>query len=105
MVLAIEFRTFNPLVEGSSPSPVICGSTRQESARAHNAKDLGQSTLGPSSRQFTAACGPVRPSTATRLLPADPDFAAVVNAWDRLPEAVRAGIVALVKAALKGGGR
>jgi hypothetical protein len=36
------------------------------------------------------------------LLPADPDLATVVDAWDRLPEAVRAGIVAMVKAA---GGR
>ena len=29
----------------------------------------------------------------------DPDLAPVVNAWDRLPEAVRAGIVAMVRAA------
>jgi hypothetical protein len=29
----------------------------------------------------------------------DPDLAAVVDAWPRLPEAVRAGIVAMVKAA------
>jgi hypothetical protein len=35
------------------------------------------------------------------LLPADPDLKAVVDAWDRLPEAVRAGIVAMVKAATK----
>jgi hypothetical protein len=33
----------------------------------------------------------------------DPDLAAVIDAWDRLPEAVRAGIVAMVRAA--GGGR
>jgi hypothetical protein len=32
-------------------------------------------------------------------LPADPDLAAVVDAWDRLPEAVRGGIVAMVRAA------
>jgi hypothetical protein len=31
----------------------------------------------------------------------DPDLAAVIDAWDRLPEAVRAGIVAMVKAASK----
>jgi hypothetical protein len=31
------------------------------------------------------------------------DLALVVDAWDRLPEAVRAGIVAMVKAAAKGG--
>jgi hypothetical protein len=30
----------------------------------------------------------------------DPDLAAVIDSWDRLPEAVRAGIVAMVKAAL-----
>jgi len=28
------------------------------------------------------------------------DLTAVIEAWDRLPEAVRAGIVAMVKAAL-----
>jgi hypothetical protein len=33
------------------------------------------------------------------LLPADPDLATVVDAWDRLPQAVCAGIVAMVKAA------
>jgi hypothetical protein len=31
----------------------------------------------------------------------DPDLAAVIDAWDRLPETVRAGIVAMVKAAAK----
>jgi hypothetical protein len=34
----------------------------------------------------------------------DPGLATVVDAWDRLPEAVRAGIVAMVKAATGGGG-
>jgi hypothetical protein len=29
----------------------------------------------------------------------DPELAAVIEAWDGLPEAVRAGIVAMVKAA------
>jgi hypothetical protein len=36
------------------------------------------------------------------MLPADPDLATVIGAWDRLPEAVRAGIVAMVKAASRG---
>jgi hypothetical protein len=36
----------------------------------------------------------------------DPDLAAVVAAWPELPEAIRAGIVAMVKTALtKEGGR
>jgi hypothetical protein len=30
--------------------------------------------------------------------PLPPDLAAVIEAWDRLPEAIRAGIVAMVKA-------
>ena len=30
-----------------------------------------------------------------------PDLATVVDAWDRLPEAVRAGIVAMVKASTR----
>jgi hypothetical protein len=33
------------------------------------------------------------------VLPEDADLAAVIEAWDRLPEAIRAGIVAMVKAA------
>jgi hypothetical protein len=31
----------------------------------------------------------------------DPDFAAVIDAWDRLPESVRASIMLLVRAASK----
>ena len=42
---------------------------------------------------------PCRYPGATHLLPADPDLAAVIDAWDRLPDAIRAGIVAMVKAA------
>jgi hypothetical protein len=34
------------------------------------------------------------------MLPADPNLAAVVDAWPGLPEAIRAGILAMVKAAL-----
>jgi hypothetical protein len=30
---------------------------------------------------------------------ADPDLATAVDVWDRLPKAVRAGIVAVIKAA------
>jgi hypothetical protein len=32
----------------------------------------------------------------------DPDLARIVDAWPTLPEAVRAGIVAMVKAASRG---
>jgi hypothetical protein len=36
------------------------------------------------------------------FLQTDPDLDTLVDAWDRLPEAVRAGIVALVRAATRG---
>ena len=67
---------------------------------------LGSSPLrNPSSRQYPNESGSIRPLTATqnatRLLPEDSDLAAVIEAWDRLPEALKAGIVAMVKAASK----
>jgi hypothetical protein len=31
----------------------------------------------------------------------DPDLAAVIEAWDQLPEAIKAGILAMVKAAAR----
>jgi hypothetical protein len=36
---------------------------------------------------------------ATDACQTDSDLASVIDAWDRLPEAVRAGIVAMVRAA------
>ena len=39
---------------------------------------------------------------ATDTCQTDSDLAAVVGAWDGLPEAVRAGIVAMVRAATRG---
>jgi hypothetical protein len=39
-----------------------------------------------------------------KMLPADPDLAASIEAWPTLPEAVRASILMLVKAALGGDG-
>jgi hypothetical protein len=38
---------------------------------------------------------------ATDTCQTDPDLATVIAAWDRLPAAVRAGIVAMVQAASK----
>ncbi len=48
--------------------------------------------------------GPIRTPTATEIATtfstvADPDLAAIVSAWLELPEALKAGIVAMVKAA------
>src|SRR5271157_6213513 len=58
----------------------------------------------PSSRQDTTDSASIRPPTATQNAPphcvvADPGLAAVVDAWPDLPEAMKAGIVAMVKAA------
>jgi len=42
------------------------------------------------------------PPSCRRIFPGDwdhPDLAAVVNAWPELPEAIKAGIVVMIKAA------
>ena len=47
-----------------------------------------------------ALCGAVSAGQpAPKASPTDPDLAAVVAAWPTLPEALRAGIVAMVRAA------
>ena len=55
------------------------------------------------SRQEPTANGQKRPLTATEnatgQAATDVDLAAVIEAWDRLPEVLRAGIVAMVKTA------
>ncbi len=45
------------------------------------------------------ATPPVSHPIPTDTCQNDPDLTAVIEAWDRLPEAIRAGIVAMVKAA------
>jgi len=63
-----------------------------------------------SSRQDTTDSASIRPLTATQnathpcqsAVTNDPALAAVVDAWPELPEALKAGIVAMVKAALGG---
>jgi hypothetical protein len=44
---------------------------------------------------------PFDPNSIHDICQTDRDLAIVVNAWDRLPDAVRAGIVAMVRAATK----
>ena len=58
-----------------------------ESHKSNNDKELRISTQ-PTGHQL-----------ATDTRQTDPDLATVINAWDRLLEPVRAGIVAMVKAA------
>ncbi|HEX5102184.1 MAG TPA: hypothetical protein VFV87_00125 [Pirellulaceae bacterium] len=49
--------------------------------------------------QSGAECG----ALGTQNAPLDPDLAAVVDAWPKLPEAIKAGILAMVTAARRGG--
>jgi hypothetical protein len=56
----------------------------------------------PSSRQNATDIDTIRDPSATENAPstrvvADPDLAIVVDSWHRLPEAIRAGILAMVK--------
>ena len=105
-------RYVNPLVEGSSPSPVISDRTRQTATEHVKTPvfsgDTAQSTPErsiPSSRTKTTGNGQERPPVTTqittRMLPDDPDLAFVVDAWSYLPEAIRAGILAMVRATVK----
>ena len=61
----------------------------------------------PSSRQDATKSDSIRPPRATRgatrscqpHVAMDPDLAAVVDAWPDLPEAIKAGILAMVRTA------
>jgi hypothetical protein len=61
----------------------------QQSSKHKNSNDLSHSQVLVSHRVPTDTCQN------------DSDLAAVIGCWDRLPEAIRAGIVAMVKAALQ----
>jgi hypothetical protein len=64
---------------------------------------MGESPNPLSSKELRIATPPVGHLMATDACQTDADLAAVVGAWDRLTEAVRASIMMLVKAS--GGGR
>ena len=72
-------RTYNPLIK----------SQRERSRNLQCSKGLRFSTPAVSHHFPTDTCKN------------DPGLAAVIEAWDRLPEAIRAGILAMVKAASK----
>jgi hypothetical protein len=59
------------------------------------ANSLGNNTVSPLGGAESGA-------KTTKIDRNDPDLALVVERWDNLPEAVRAGIVAMVKAASAG---
>ena len=55
-----------------------------------------KATPGTSLRQGTSRVAELLPNDTCQT---DPDLAAVVAAWPELPEAIKAGILAMVKAA------
>src|SRR5262245_10116968 len=101
--------TLNQRVVGSSPKGGTCDRGRPIPSRAVISNNLRRTSSAPSSRPGPPTSEQVRPSTATqiatRMLPDDPDLAAVVAAWPGLPDAIRAGILAMVRAASQEGRR
>ena len=69
-------RTYNPLIKSQQP----------EDSKMHPVKGL---------RLVRESIAPLPTDTCKT----DPDLAAVVAAWSELPEAIKAGILAMVKAA------
>ncbi len=74
--------------------------------RTHPLSDPLQTGLGflpsaTSDKDLQTSPSSLGPHLATDTCQTEPDLATVMDAWDRLPEAVRAGIVAMVKAAAK----
>lgn len=91
---------------GSSPTPVIGERTRQNTSNAASPLGLRQphsdrgSRTEPIQNDSPRLPRATRGATRDRVVP-DPDLAAIVAAWPELPEALRAGILAMVKAASK----
>ena len=67
------------------------GGTRTYAQNSGNSSGLAQSG---------AECGALGAQNA----PLDPDLAAVVDAWHKLPDAIKAGILAMVTAARRNEG-
>jgi site-specific recombinase XerC len=67
-------------------------------------RPVADAGISEPSRQQPPTSVPIRPQTATqnatRALPDDADLTDVIDAWPALPEAVKAGIMAMVKASV-----
>jgi hypothetical protein len=78
-------------------------SKRQDSSNFPDGSGVATNADRRHLRQGATANGGTRPGyateSATNSLNDDPDLAVVVAAWPELPETIRAGIVAMVKAA------
>jgi hypothetical protein len=93
-----------PLCESPRTNPSISAKTPSFTGR--NASSSTAHSIS-SLRQDTTETDSIRPPTATQNatrpcqphVTEDPSLAAVVDAWPELPEALKAGMVAMVKAA------
>jgi hypothetical protein len=102
-------RYVNPLVEGSSPSPVIGTEShensqetlRNEGFSMRSRSDLPLLSSRTETNEHDAECPPITTEFTTRPIFDDPDLAVVAEAWTDLPDAIRQGIVAMVRASNK----
>jgi len=53
----------------------------------------------PEENAHSENCAAAGAAVGSENTPIDPDLAAVVDAWPKLPEAIRAGILAMIRAA------
>jgi hypothetical protein len=76
-------------------------SVRQPPGRSHQGAWLEHATFGSVDRgESSSSSGKTKVSaSASHGLPTDPDLAAIVDAWPALPAALKAGIVAMIRAA------
>jgi len=65
-------------------------------------RPLHDSPTSKPSKRLRLSALPVADHLPTDTRKTDPDLAAMVDAWPDLPEALKAGIVAMVKAAARG---
>jgi hypothetical protein len=90
-------------LEKRRTSPWKCAQDKLRLARFERATyGLGNRPAGDTSSvmPMTSDCNEIRVADCVAFLAENrPDLAAVVEAWDRLPDAIRQGIVAMVRAA------
>ena len=102
----------NPAGASSRPNPSGTVRTRPSPSTVGVSGVSSFPDPGTTSRQNPTGTAPTRPLRATEsatgfdtgLTPADPALAALVDAWPTLPEPIKAGIVAMVRAAAPGKG-
>ncbi|MDX9912882.1 MAG: hypothetical protein RBS39_13745 [Phycisphaerales bacterium] len=86
---------------GASSKTLPMGATGLAQPPKSSEKTPNQGRGGNKSGNIVGGDGTAALAAASQL-PTDPDLARVVEAWENLPAAVRAGIVAMVRASVPG---